>query len=119
MSGGEGELTVKNGLDLDAVAVLSDITRPNEALVSVYIQSEDSYTITGIHDGIYILYYSIGLDWDSNSQNFSTPPMNSRFEKELAFETTNSAATVYTATLNKIYGGNAKTIPVDESKFPR
>lgn len=122
LSGGRGELTIENGLSSDAIVVLSKSTRPKVALMSVYIQSENTYTITGIPDGVYILYYSFGEDWDSNSKKFTVTPTHGRFKGELEFKTTTTAThidyTGYTATLHPVPGGTAKTEPVSEADFP-
>ena len=57
---GEGELTVENGLDLDAVAVLSR----DSWLLAVYVGHKSSHTITGIPDGNDELFFTLGEDWD-------------------------------------------------------
>ena len=122
LSGGRGELTIENGLSSDAVVVLSKSTRPKIALMSVYLQSENTYTITGIPDGVYILYYSFGEDWDSNSKKFTVTQTYGRFKEELEFKTTTTGThidyTGYAATLHPVPGGTAKTEHVSEADFP-
>jgi hypothetical protein len=116
---GMGDLTIKNGIDFDALIVLSRYDMPKEAVIGLYIRSNDSYTILNIPDGTYILYYSLGKDWDNQLKEFSTLEGSSRFEEELKFETTSSFSTTYSATLYTIAGGNARTRYVDKSEFPR
>ncbi len=65
---GQGELTVENGLDLEAVAVLS---RSDGWLLAVYIQHNNSYTITSIPDGNYDLFFTLGEDWDAGDGAFT------------------------------------------------
>ena len=118
LKGGDGDLTIENGLEWDAIAVLSKSNEPNIALMSVYIRSDDSYTITGIPDGVYILYYALGKDWDSSSKKFTITQVYKRFEEELEFETTRTRYTTFTAALYPVFGGTAETEPVDEANFP-
>lgn len=118
-STGIGELTIKNGVDFDALIALSRSDRPKETVISVYIRSKDLYTISKIPDGTYILYYSLGNDWDNQLKEFSILEGYSRFETELKFETTSSSSTTYSATLYGVVEGNAKTMRVDKSEFPR
>ena len=122
LSGGRGELIIENGLSSDAVVVLSKSTRPKIALMSVYLHSENTYTITGIPDGVYILYYSFGEDWDSNSKKFTVTQTYGRFKEELEFKTTTTGThidyTGYAATLHPVPGGTAKTEHVSEADFP-
>jgi len=122
--GGYGELNVENGLAWDAIAILSKQDEPNTPLTSVYINSEDSYTITSIPDGTYILYYSIGKDWNSELMKFSIIDEYGRFEDPLEFEITTSMwgaeqYTTYSATLHSVYGGTAETEEMSEENFPK
>ena len=119
ISGGYGELTIKNGLDWDAIIILSESYKPDLALISVYIQAGDTHTITGIEDGIYILYYALGKDWDSNSKKFRIKEEYARFEEEFEFETTYVTYTTYTVTLYPVVGGTARTEYVSEEEFPK
>jgi hypothetical protein len=116
---GMGELKVENGTDLDAVAILSRSEQPNIPLLAVYIQAGDSYAVKRIGDGIYILWYTLGKDWDDTSKSFLRNTSLNRFEDELSFTTTASAYEVYEATLHPVVGGTAETEPVDSNTFPR
>ncbi|MCL5025258.1 MAG: hypothetical protein M1531_02015 [Chloroflexi bacterium] len=86
---GLGELTVKNGRDLDAVAALT--TLDDDTVVSAYIQAGDSFTIAGIRDGTYYLYFTSGEDWDDEVSRFTRKARLSRFEDTLTFQTTTTA----------------------------
>ena len=123
MSSGYGELTIENGLQSDAVVVLSNFYNPKIALIAVYIQAGDTYTITGIEDGIYTLYFVIGKDWDNNKKEFRQPEMYSRFKDSLVFETTTTSTyieyTIYTVTLHPVVGGQAETERVSKDEFPK
>jgi len=113
LSGGSGKLTVENGLDLDAVAILSSPKEPKDPLMAVYIQSNDSYTIRGVKGGTYILYFTLGENWDSCSERFTTKTTYKRFEDEFDFVHYD-----YEVTLHPVIGGTAGTEPVGEDEFP-
>ena len=74
--------------------------------------------ITGIKDGSYIIYYTIGEDWDSDAEKFIGETEYKRFEDELYFETTGSTYTTYEATLHSVVGGTAGSEHLDEDEFP-
>ncbi len=118
ISGGYGELTIENGRGLDAVGVLASSREPKIPLLAVYIQSEDSFTIKGIEDDMYTLYFTLGEDWDSDLEKFTRKTTYARFEEELKFETTRTMYTTFTVTLHPVVGGTAETEPVSEADFP-
>jgi hypothetical protein len=113
---GKGQLTVENGLDLDAVAILSGLDE--QTLIAVYVQADDSFTLTGIRDGTYDLYFSLGEDWDSEQAEFTRRVRRSRFEESFSFRTTATTYTGWTVTLHPVAGGTAETEPVPEDEFP-
>lgn len=122
LSGGYGELTIENGRDLDAVGVLASSRELKIPLIAVYIQSEDSFTIKGIEDDMYTIYFTLGEDWDSDLEKFTRKATYARFEEELEFETTETATEIrymtFTVTLHPVVGGTAETEPVREADFP-
>ena len=90
----------------------------SKAVISVYMQSGDEFTITGIPDGNYIVYYRIGTDWDSDMDKFTQPGQNGRFEDTLNFETTSDKYTTYELTLQPVEGGTAETYEVNDANMP-
>ncbi|GAG72001.1 unnamed protein product, partial [marine sediment metagenome] len=122
LSGGYGKLKIKNGRDLDAVGVLSSSREPKLPLIAVYIQSKDSFTVEGIKDDMYTLYFTLGEDWDSDMKKFTRMTTYARFEDQLEFKTTRTATvinyTIFTVTLHPVIGGAAETKPVSEADFP-
>ena len=122
LSGGYGELKIENGRDLDAVGVLASSREPKISLIAVYIQSKDSFTVEGIKDDMYTLYFALGEDWDSDMKKFTRKTTYARFEDQLEFKTTKTATvinyTVFTVTLHPVTGGAAETKPVSEADFP-
>jgi len=122
ISGGYGELKIENGRDLDALGVISSSREPKIPLIAVYIQSKDSFTIEGIKDDMYTLYFTLGEDWDSDLEKFTRKATYARFEDQLEFKTTETATeinyTIFTVTLHPVIGGAAETKPVSEADFP-
>jgi len=107
---------------LDAVGVLASSRKPKIPLIAVYIQSKDSFTVEGIKDDMYTLYFTLGEDWDSDMKKFTRKTTYARFEDQLEFKTTRTATgiryTVFTVTLHPVIGGTAGTKPVSEADFP-
>jgi hypothetical protein len=122
LSGGYGELKIENGRDLDAIGVIASSREPKIPLIAVYIQSKDSFTVEGIKDDMYTLYFTLGEDWDSDMKKFTRKTTYARFEDQLEFKTTRTATetryTVFTVTLHPVTGGAAETKPVSEADFP-
>lgn len=117
---GTGELSITNGHDRDAVAVLA---YPSLVVHSaVYIRTGDSFTITGIQDGNYYLYFMLGSDWDGSIGKFTHDKSFFRFSRSLPFTTTwtddGYQYTIYELTLHPVRGGNAVTNAVEEEDFP-
>jgi len=117
ISVGWGELTIENGLALDAVVILTNWWQKTP-LMAVYIRSKDSYTMTHIRDGTYVLYFSLGEDWDNDSKEFVGKTTYERFEDELEFETIGNMYTTYKVTLHPVVGGTAETEYLGEGEFP-
>lgn len=114
---GEGELTIANGQDLDAVVVLTTLL-DNKPILSVYIQASQSFTIPKIRDGTYYLYFSQGEDWDSTSGKFTRKARFFRFEDTFPFRTTSTTYTTWKVTLYKVPGGTASIDSINEGQFP-
>jgi hypothetical protein len=112
-SGGYGELTVENGTAQDGVVIL---TLNDEPVVSFYIRSGDSYTLKGIRDGVYYIYFSTGTDW--NGQAFLTNPSYKKFEDAFEFKTGATTYTIWSVTLHGVVGGTAGAENVAPSEFP-
>jgi len=111
---GEGELQIKNGTGLDAVAKL---IRDGTSILTVYIKANSTYTIRNISDGIYWLAFGQGLDWDSTTQKFRRNTQHSVFEDIFDFITTYDEYTIFEVTLNPVIGGTAETNDIPESQF--
>jgi len=113
---GYGDLEIENGTDLDAVAVLTTLTR--ETVFSVYIQAHRQFTITGIRDSTYKLFFMLGEDWDEATGRFTRRVKYEVFEDTFLYTTTATSATIWRVTLHPVVGGTARTEDVDPTRFP-
>jgi hypothetical protein len=111
-----GELSVENGLDLDAVGILQQLD--GDWKIAVYIQNHDSFTITGIPDNTYDLYFTLGEDWDSEQAKFTRRTSHSRFEESFPYTTSATTYSIWSVTLQPVEGGTAETEAVPEDEFP-
>ncbi|MDP2967077.1 MAG: zinc-ribbon domain-containing protein, partial [bacterium] len=111
---GYGELQIKNGTNLDAVAKL---IQGGTSVLTVYIKANNTYTMLDISDGIYWLAFAQGLDWDSVTQKFRRDTQYSVFEDTFDFTTTYSQSTIFEVTLNPVIGGTAETNDIPGSQF--
>ena len=116
---GRGELTIDNGGSGDAVVTLSKGRKP---AVSVYIRKDKKYTVKGVPDGSYAVFFTGGADWDGKARAFGRKCAFQRFEDSLKFSTTRVGdQTLYQTwriTLQPVVGGSARTADVDPSEFP-
>lgn len=111
---GDGELQIKNGTDLDAVAKL---IRDGTSVFTVYIKANSTYTMENITDGIYWLAFVQGSNWDTTTKTFTRNTQYSAFEDTFDFETSDTEYTIFEITLNPVIGGTAETNPVNPSQF--
>ena len=83
---GSGVLVIHNNWRMDTVAVLADQNvRP---LTAVFIRAKESLNITGIKDGNYNLYFTVGNYWDAEDRKFDSVFGYYRYSSPLSFKTT-------------------------------
>ena len=115
---GQGQLKITNGTNDDAVVkIINTVT--NASLGEFYIDSNNEYTIVGIPDGSYNLFFSLGKNWDATDNKFITCKSFSKFDEAFSFATTNTQYTTFEVTLNPIPGGTASTTSVNENDFEK
>lgn len=122
---GYGVLVVENnnlvGDDVirDAVAILTDADK--RPVIAVYVREGESFEITGIEDGVYDFFFTVGDGWDDESASFSDPEFY-RTESPLPFETeiygTQVLYSQWTLSLEEVLDGNEEKVPVPEDTFP-
>lgn len=112
---GMGELNIDNGGNHDGVVTLA-INK--SAIYSVYVQQGSKYTVTGIRDGTYEVFFSTGVDWDSQNRNFTRERSLQRFDDTFSFTTTSAEATNWSITIYPVANGNANSSSVNPNDFP-
>ncbi|MGH3392973.1 MAG: hypothetical protein ACRDOO_29245 [Actinomadura sp.] len=116
---GRGTLTIDNGGSADAVVTLS---RKGRSAVSVYIREGRKYTVKGVPDGTYTIFFTGGSDWDDAARAFGRDCAFQRFDESLRFRTEQTATQIrwstWEITLHTVAGGNAETADVDPDDFP-
>jgi hypothetical protein len=117
---GRGELTIDNGGSGDAVVTLSKGKKPT---LSVYVRKDKKYTVKGVPDGTYAVFFTGGAGWDGKARAFGRNCAFQRFADSLKFSTTRVGnQTLYQTwriTLQPVAGGNARTDDVNPSDFPQ
>ncbi|MBI5358811.1 hypothetical protein HZB69_04270 [Candidatus Amesbacteria bacterium] len=125
-SNGLGRLRIDNGTDYHAIAKLKN-NQNRQSVFTVYIQRSSSYTLGGISDGTYELFFHLGNDWDDEKSKFLVNPSYAKFRDDFVFSTTvtenfDSVRTRYSEfqiTLNPVVGGTAKTNTVSRQEFEK
>ena len=116
---GNGRLTIENGGSGNAVVTLK---RNGARALSIYLRKNGRYTIRGMRDGAYTVYFATGSDWDAKHKGFTTDCDYEKFDKSLTFRTSYHSTyveyTTYTLSLYAIVGGTASTSAVAPGKFP-
>ena len=121
---GLGALTIINDNPMsDAVTVLNK--RDEEAVLAVFIRSNTSFTISGIEDGSYDVYFEFGNTWNISTNRFTDVDGFYRLDRPLQFKTTEryegleySVWTVALETALPEANEAGRTVLVDEGEFP-
>ena len=116
---GRGTLTIDNGGDHDAVVTLAKSGKPT---VSVYVRKDKKYTVSGVNDGTYRIYFTGGNAWDRAAQAFGKHCSFEKFDDTLKFSTVRTTTQIrwstWKITLQPVAGGTASTSDVDPDSFP-
>lgn len=114
--GGQGTLSIKNGTTADALVVLA--STDEKGVKTAYIRLGEQYTMTGIRDGEYLIYYSKGEAFDKETRRFTQNATYQRMDITLKFTTTATQYTGWEVTLYAVEGGTVGSDPVDPADFP-
>jgi uncharacterized protein YraI len=110
---GHGELRLQNSNASDRLVV---VTRNTEPVMSAYLRAGESFTIDGIADGTYRLYYSQGEDWDGTA--FTHNVKTSRSSGALLFTTTERTYSTWNIDIFVPSGGNTDVEAIPAAAFP-
>lgn len=129
LSGGLGQLKIKNGNREDGMVVLTK-AGSKKVVVSLYVRAKNTFVLKGIPNGKYTLYYSLGKDWNWQMRDFFTVGERSKFSMPFDYSTsassyvsgnyryTNTEYTEWSVGLHKVLGGTANTQNVSAGAFP-
>jgi hypothetical protein len=116
---GRGTLAIQNSGESDVVVTLARSKRP---AISVYVRKGKKYTVPGVADGTYTVYFTGGSDWDGSVRGFGRDCAFQRFDDKLKFQTTRTATqirwTSWRISLKRASDGNAPTSDVDPVDYP-
>ena len=115
ISGGQGQLTIKNRPGEDGVVVL---VRGGSRAIGIYVRAHARATVDNIADGTYTIYYTIGSRFSVCQGRFTRGASYWRITNHLHFVTTAQTYTTYSVTLYVVSGGNAPTNQINPSGFP-
>jgi hypothetical protein len=112
---GLGTVLIHNEASMDVVAALTstDLT----PLIAVYIRSKDTYSLSGIDDGTYSLYFTMGTSWVNSTGRFESTRGLYHFSNPLVFDTTENADDVeysaYEVNLYEVPLGKSNIVPAN------
>jgi hypothetical protein len=115
ITGGQGRLTIHNGLSQDGVVVL---VRGHSKAIGVYVRAHASTTVQNVKDGTYTVDFTVGSLFHTCTGRFTSGASYWRFSKSLAFVTTATEYTLWTLTLQPVPNGNAPTTLISPADFP-
>ena len=84
---------------------------------SILVSAGNSIRID-ISEGMYILYYAAGEQWEGLETKFGDETAYYRATDFLKFYVTGNTMHGHTVSLNKIIDGNFETVPIDADEFP-
>lgn len=113
--GGRGKLKVKNGLSSDAVFTL---VRGKKKAVTFYVRAKSSATFSGVVDGTYRVFYTTGAGFNAAKKRFSRNADYRRFDDSLRFRTTATTSSIWTVSIKRVVGGNARSTGISPGDFP-
>jgi hypothetical protein len=114
---GHGLLIIHNNWRMDTVAVLADSGLT--PLCAVYIRSRDSFNLTGVQDGAYGLYFTVGTLWNAREGKFDGLLGYYRYNSPLVFETTETDQEIeYSVFELDLYEARASNFLPDYFQFP-
>jgi hypothetical protein len=114
---GYGLLVIYNNWTMDTVAVLTD--KKVKPKLAVYLRAKDALEVSGIEDGEYGLYFTIGDGWNAGEGKFDKVYGYYRYNTPMAFETKDVGEEIeYTILELDLYKADATNFMPDQFQFP-
>ena len=115
ISGGQGQLKIKNGTSRDSVVAL---VKGRKKAISIYVRAKSSATIRDVRDGTYTIYFTTGTRYSVSKGRFTRAASYQRYNSRLRFTTTSRSSTIWTITLKPVKGGNIGSTHINPKDFP-
>ena len=109
---GPGKFDFKNSSTRDIAVTLAPVGSSTATFI-VYVQGNAQYTVSGVRDGDYKVFLSMGEDWDPNAKGFTRNCHHEVFPDTFKFTTTSRTATVWHLELGVTSGGNTEATEVE------
>ncbi|MDD1741710.1 MAG: hypothetical protein LUQ47_00090 [Methanotrichaceae archaeon] len=114
---GYGVLSIHNNWRMDTVAVLAD--EDIKPLIAIFIRAKESFNITGIKDGNYDLYFTIGNNWNPDKRKFDNVFGYYRYNPSLVFESSETDDEIeYSIYELDLYEAKGSNFVPDYFQFP-
>ena len=114
---GYGLLVIYNNWTMDTVAVLTD--KKVKPKLAVYLRAKDALEVSGIEDGEYGLYFTIGDGWNAAEGKFDNVYGYYRYNTPMIFETKDVGEEIeYTILELDLYKADATNFMPDQFQFP-
>ena len=114
---GYGLLVIYNNWTMDTVAVLTD--KKVKPKLAVYLRAKDALEVSGIEDGEYGLYFTIGDGWNAGEGKFDNVYGYYRYNTPMVFETKDVGDEIeYTILELDLYKADATNFMPDQFQFP-
>jgi hypothetical protein len=112
-----GLLIIHNNWRMDTVAVLADSEL--KPLCAVYLRSQDSFNLTGVWDGAFGLYFTVGTLWNAEEGKFDNLLGYYRYSSPLIFETAETDQEIeYSVFELDLYEAKVSNFLPDYFQFP-
>ena len=117
---GRGKLTVSNGTSEDSVVAVV-VSSTGRLARKVYIAAGSQYSLDKFDEGAYRVLFSLGTDWNPQSNSFNENASYQEFGKILFFSERQLEDGIeyshHTITLNAVPDGNVHRVDIDAAKF--
>lgn len=100
--------------DLDVVVVMARDEYPEAPWIAFYVQAGYTYTARRIGHGLYVVYFTLGVEWDDDAWKFLTDATYHRYDEELKFISTATKKGTWHFTL----GPDRPGWQISEGEFP-
>jgi hypothetical protein len=106
----------------DAMAAVNATLSGDRPAFSVYVRGRKKYTVKGVRDGEYTIFFTAGADWDGKARAFGRDCAFMRLGDPTKFRTVRTATqirwTTWEVTLHSVVGGTGRIDDVDPDDYP-